>query len=106
MPYAQSLTGISCDSCKSVGSIRPKTLLGGLLLLILSTEPPELQMRMSNEGDVPGATLPKSIRRLLGGNQPPSPLLIEKFATGAVEAEPSKIMLLEPPVVRSSKKDA
>ncbi len=103
--YAQSLTAMLWDSCNAVGSSGRKTPFGGLLFDICSTEPPLLQIRIFLEELEPGATLPKSIMRLPPGSQPPSAVLIEKFATGAVEAEPSRIIEAFPPVVQVVKKD-
>ena len=93
------MTAILWDSCSAVGSSGRKTPFGGLLFDICSTEPPLLQIRIFLEEVEPGATLPKSMMRLPPGNQPPSAVLIEKFATGAVDAEPSRISEAVPPVV-------
>jgi hypothetical protein len=46
------------------------------------------------------------MRRFPGGSHPPSDVLIEKLATGAVEADPSRMMLTAPPLVQTLKNEA
>jgi hypothetical protein len=71
--------------------------------MIVSTEPPWLQMRIWRVAVWPGTMDPKSIKRLDSGNHPPSDVLIEKFALGAVEADPSRISVENPPLVQTPK---
>ena len=60
-------------------------------------------MRICLEDVVPGATLPKSMSRLASGNQPPSLVLMEKLAIGAVEADPSRMVYTLPPSLKMKK---
>ena len=75
-------------------------MLGGLLLVISSTDPPELQIRILRDEVVPGATLPKSRSKLLAGSHPPSVVPIDNVAIAAVEADPCSVVVSLPPVVQ------
>ena len=65
---------------------------GGLDLVTVSTEPPWLQIRIISDVVFPGETGPKSMFKSVDGSHPPSKVEMLKFATGAVDALPSRTM--------------
>jgi hypothetical protein len=83
-----------------------KTPFGGLDFEICKTDPPTLQIRICRDEVEAGATLPKSMIRFDAGSHPPSLVLMEKLAIGAVDAEPSRIVFVVPPFVQIWRKEA
>jgi len=68
---------------------------------ICRTEPPLLQILIRRELVEPGATDPKSMMGMASfvtSVHPPSEVLMDIFAIGAVEALPSKMVFVLPPV--------